>query len=104
MGNIRNNSTDHDLHDQVRRALAAHPELREAEIRVGTANGFVHLAGKVSSLSVYLLIERIVKDIPGIKSVINRIEAPGAPSPSRSIHLSPQKSEVLNPSTKESEK
>lgn len=58
-----------------------------SSLRVGVLNGIAHLAGTVPSLESYIAAAELVESIPGIRGVVNRIEAPGAPSPSRSIHL-----------------
>lgn len=81
------NPSDQELRQQVYQAIAANDQLRQCELRVGVANGFVHLGGKLSSPELYGYAEELVKNLAGVKGVINRIEAPGAPSPSRVIHL-----------------
>mgnify|MGYP001025899655 CR=1 FL=1 len=81
------NSSDKELRQQVYQAIAAIDQLRKCKLRVGVANGFVHLGGKLSSLDLYVQTEELVRNLAGVRGVINRIEAPGAPSPSRVIHL-----------------
>jgi osmotically-inducible protein OsmY len=58
-----------------------------ADIRVGVMNGFVHLGGRVDSLSERAAVEELASQVPGVRGVVNRIEAPGAPSPGREITL-----------------
>ena len=56
-------------------------------LKVGVLNGIVHLAGEVTSLDLWHTIERIAAETPGVRGVVNRITAPGAPPPSRKIDL-----------------
>lgn len=58
-----------------------------ADLRVGVLNGVAHLAGRVNSLEVRDAAEELAKKVRGIRGVANRIEAPGAPNPSRTINL-----------------
>lgn len=85
--NSERNPSDQELRQQVYQAIAANEQLRQCNLRVGVVSGFVHLGGKLSSLELYVYAEELVKNLAGVKGVINRIEAPGAPSPSRVIHL-----------------
>ncbi len=57
------------------------------DLRVGVLNSIAHLAGTVDSLSKRNKAEELAKNVIGIRGVVNRIEAPGAPSPSRSVDL-----------------
>jgi osmotically-inducible protein OsmY len=66
-------------------ATAARREL--LQLRVGVLNGIAHLAGSVPSMEIYQLAAEIAGSVPGIRGVANRIEAPGAPDPSRRIDL-----------------
>jgi len=56
-------------------------------LRVGVLNGIAHLAGKADSLVVRTAAEELAWHVPGLRGVVNRIEAPGAPSPAREINL-----------------
>ena len=56
-------------------------------LRVGVLNGIAHLAGKADSLAVRAAAEELAWQVPGLRGVVNRIEAPGAPSPAREINL-----------------
>ena len=56
-------------------------------LRIGVLNGIVHLAGQAPSLDIWNLAEQLAALIPGVRGVVNRIEAPGAPSPARTINL-----------------
>ena len=58
-----------------------------ANLRVGVLNGIVHLAGEVDSLDTWNMATELVCTVPGVRGVVNRIEAPGAPSPARTINL-----------------
>lgn len=56
-------------------------------LHVGVLNGVVHLAGKANSLIERAAAELLAVQTPGVRGVVNRIEAPGAPSPAREINL-----------------
>ena len=78
---------DDDLRAAVHAALAADERTAAAELRVGVLNGIVHLAGAVDSLARRAAAEEIALRIEEVRGVVNRIEAPGAPNPARTIHL-----------------
>jgi osmotically-inducible protein OsmY len=80
-------STDEDLRMAVVEALANHPHTAALHLRVGVMNAIVHLAGDVQALSDWHLAAEVAGGIVGIRGVVNRIAAPGAPSPGRIIHL-----------------
>lgn len=86
--------SDEQLRQSVLDALAANPQTNALEIRVGVLNAVVHLGGSVASLALWELAQKISTQVTGIRGVVNRIEAQGAPIPSRIIHLdlSPEKS------------
>ena len=58
-----------------------------AELRVGVLNGIAHLAGRVDTLAERDAAEKLAQRVDGVRGVVNRIEAPGAPSPARTINL-----------------
>lgn len=80
---------DEQLRAVILQALALDPRTLGLDIRVGVLGGFAHLAGKVPSLELRALAELIVSRVSGVRGVANRIEAPGAPSPARTVNLSP---------------
>jgi osmotically-inducible protein OsmY len=80
-------STDQTLREAVRRALAADALTMELDLRVGVLKAVVHLGGQAPSLGLWRRAETVAAGVPGVRGVVNRIEAPGAPSPSRTINL-----------------
>jgi hypothetical protein len=82
-------SPDEHIRLAVIAALSANERTAGLDLRVGVMNGIVHLAGSVPSLSLRQLAQDIISQAPGIRGVVNRIEAPGAPSPGRIINLDP---------------
>jgi len=54
---------------------------------VGVLNGIAHLAGCAPSTDVWAAAEQVTASIPGVRGIVNRIEAPGAPSPARTVNL-----------------
>ena len=79
---------DEDLREAVRTALAADPHLAPLDLRIGVLNAVVHLGGRAPSATLRDRAERLAAGVVGVRGVANRIEAPGAPSPMRTIELS----------------
>lgn len=80
-------SPDDELREAVNRALAADPGTAALEVRVGVLNAVVHLAGRVASEGLWHHVQAVAAGVAGVRGVVNRIEAPGAPSPSRTIDI-----------------
>jgi osmotically-inducible protein OsmY len=78
---------DEDLRAAILAEFMADSRIASSDLRVGVLNGIAHLAGKVDSLDRRRLAEEIAGQVPGVRGVVNRIEAPGAPSPARMINL-----------------
>lgn len=79
--------SDESLRAAILAALADDERTASAELRVGVQNGVAHLAGVASSLQVRAAAQELAGKPPGVRGVVNRIEAPGAPSPGREINL-----------------
>jgi osmotically-inducible protein OsmY len=77
--------------------LAAHPWTAALGLRVGVLNGIVHLAGSAPSEAVWTAAGVIAAQVAGARGVVNRIEAPGAPSPSREVNLDVEDEEREQP-------
>lgn len=80
-------SLDERLRAAILAVLATEVQTVGADLRVGVLNGIVHLAGSVDSLQKRNRAEELVNDMHGVRGVVNRIEAPGGPSPAREINL-----------------
>ena len=80
-------STDDLLRSDVLHTLADDTRTAALELRVGVLNAVVHLGGAAPSLDQWRLAESIVASVVGVRGVVNRIEAPGAPSPMRTIDI-----------------
>lgn len=78
---------DKRLREAVQRRLAAHAFRSFLSVRVGVLNGIVHLAGNAPTLEMRQKAAAVVRIIPGVRGVVNRIEAPGAPPPARPVDL-----------------
>ena len=89
MTNIFVQNSDKKLRAVILSRFAADDRTAYANLRVGVLNEIVHLAGMVASIETRILAAELAGEVPGIRGVVNRIEAPGAPSPSRIIHLTP---------------
>lgn len=87
--NVQSQDTDEKLRAAILSRLTADDRTAFANLRVGVLNGIAHLAGVVASIETRIRAAELAEDVPGIRGVVNRIEAPGAPSPSRTIHLKP---------------
>lgn len=80
-------SVDETLREEIIAALAADPWTKDIKVRVGVLNSIVHLAGRVDSLAKRTAAEEIALARQGVRWVVNRIEAPGAPDPTRTINI-----------------
>jgi osmotically-inducible protein OsmY len=78
---------DEKLRASILSILSVDSRTASANLRVGVLHGIAHLAGTVDSLLIRDAAEELVKSMDGIRGVVNRIEAPGAPSPSRAVNL-----------------
>lgn len=78
---------DESLRAAILAVLATDVQTVGADLRVGVLNGIVHLAGSVDSLAKRTRAEEIAEGVRGVRGVVNRIEAPGGPSPAREINL-----------------
>ncbi len=83
--------SDESLRTAILAIFAADSRTACADLRVGVLNRIVHLAGTVASLSERGAAEELAGQVDGIRGVVNRIEAPGAPSPAREINLTLKK-------------
>jgi osmotically-inducible protein OsmY len=79
--------SDESLRAAILALFAADSRTAPADLHVGVLNGIAHLAGAVDSLEVRAEAEVLAKYVHGVRGVVNRIEAPGAPKPSRRIDL-----------------
>lgn len=77
---------DEQLRAAILAVLAAEVHAAGPDLRVGVLNGIVHLAGSVDLLQKRTRAEELVYDVPGVRGVVNRIEAPGGPRPAREIN------------------
>lgn len=79
---------DRQLRDEVRQRLFQNEQTAPYGFRIGVLNAIVHLAGEAPSVDIWELAGKIVAQAPGVRGVVNRIAAPGAPEPARTIHIS----------------
>lgn len=84
---MANLSPDEQLRLDVLDILQSNGLHDASGVRVGVLDGIVHLAGEASSRTAWEAVEQIVSRVSGVRGVVNRIQAPGAPSPSRTIQL-----------------
>jgi osmotically-inducible protein OsmY len=80
-------TTDELLRELLLANLAASRTWSFIGVRVGVLHGIVHLAGDVPSLEVRRAAADLARQVPGVRGVVNRIDAPGAPRPNRTINL-----------------
>lgn len=80
-------SSDEKLRAAVLACFAVDKRITGENLHVGVSHGIVHLAGMVNSSSARQAAEELASGIHGVRGVVNRIEAPTAPNPSRTIHL-----------------
>ncbi len=79
--------SDEELRAAILTAFATDIHSAFANLRVGVLNGVAHLAGTAASLKIREKAEELSKNVGGLRGVVNRIEAPGAPSPARRIDI-----------------
>ncbi len=79
--------SDESLRTAILAELAIDERTASAELRVGVLNSIAHLAGSASTLVERAAAEDVAWRVDGVRGVVNRIEAPGAPSPARIINL-----------------
>ena len=79
--------SDEKVRDAILAEFTGNDRTAYVNLRVGVLNGIAHIAGVVPSLEIYLAAAKIAELVPGVRGVVNRIEAPGAPSPARMINL-----------------
>jgi len=78
---------DAALRTRILQALALDQRTALLELRVGVVSGIAHLAGQAPSVELWILAEQVVSGVAGVRGVVNRIEAPDAPSPARAVNL-----------------
>lgn len=61
----------------VKSAIAADPELKDAKINVGSTDGAVVLKGEIKTLAMRRKVDSIVKGVSGVKSVNNQLVVTG---------------------------
>ncbi|PKO02318.1 MAG: hypothetical protein CVU43_08480 [Chloroflexi bacterium HGW-Chloroflexi-5] len=81
------NKKDEKLREVILTDFVTDSLISSNNLRVGVLNGIAHLAGVVDSMVKRETAEKLAKQVVGIRGVVNRIEAPGAPSPSRAVNL-----------------
>ncbi|MBN1449569.1 MAG: BON domain-containing protein [Anaerolineales bacterium] len=82
--------SDDTLRKTILAKFAADERTAFANLRVGVLNGIAHLAGVVTALEIRIAAAELAEDVPGVRGIVNRIEAPGAPSPARIVNLNLQ--------------
>lgn len=89
-------TSDESLRAAVLAVLTADSRVASAHLRVGVLNGIAHLAGVVDSPARRAVAEELARQVPGVRGIVNRIEAPGAPSPARTVNLNLQAEKGMN--------
>lgn len=79
--------SDEHLYQAVRERLAADARIDSPSLRLGVLNGIVHLAGALPTVKARRTAAELAGSVPGVRGVVNRIDAPGAPPPARTINL-----------------
>ncbi len=87
MMNASIQNTDEKLRAAILSQFAADERTAYANLRVGVLNGIVHLAGRLASPEARAAAADLAASVPGVRGVVNRIEAPGAPRAARTVNL-----------------
>jgi osmotically-inducible protein OsmY len=90
MTKLQAQNIDEKLRAAILSRFAADKRTAYANLRVGVLNGIVHLAGVVNSTEMRILAAEMAEEVKGVRGVVNRIDAPGAPNPARSVDLNLQ--------------
>lgn len=90
MTNTPIQNTDEKLRAAILSRFAADDRTAFANLRVGALNGIAHLTGVAASIETRILAAELAEEVAGVRGVVNRIEAPGAPSPARTVNLNLQ--------------
>ncbi len=80
-------SADDGLRNSVLQALVADERTAALDLRVGVLNAVVHLGAGAPLSELRSRAEAVCDGVAGVRGVVNRIQAPGAPSPARTIHV-----------------
>ena len=80
-------SVDERLRAEVLQALSRDADMAPLNLRVGVLNAVVHLCGSAPGLALWERAGRVAGEIPGVRGVVNRVWAPEAPLPTRTIHI-----------------
>jgi len=84
---IPSSGSDDSLRIAILAKLSGDERTGHAQLRVGVLYGIAHLTGEVNTLIIRTAAEEIARQVEGVRGVVNRIAAPGAPSPAREINL-----------------
>jgi osmotically-inducible protein OsmY len=87
MTNTPIKNSDDKMRAVILSRFAADNRTAYANLRVGVLNGIAHLTGVVTSIETRILAAELAEEVTGVRGVVNRIEAPGAPSPARTVNL-----------------
>ena len=66
--------SDDFLNDTIRRKLASDALIKGGALDIDVKAGIVTISGKLETLKLKERTEKVVKKIPGVKSVVNKIE------------------------------
>ena len=69
-----NPTSDEILRKTLLALFAANDRTASVKLHVGVSNGFVHLAGVVSSIELRVVAAEIASEVAGVRGVVNRIE------------------------------
>ena len=66
--------SDDFLNDTIRRKLASDAQIKGGALEVDVKGGVVTITGKLETLKLKERTEKVIKKVPGVKSVVNKIE------------------------------
>lgn len=78
---------DERMRKAVLKSLAADDSSSFGGVRVGVLNGIVHLGGVAPTLEIRLKAVELAERVPNVRGIVNRIDAPGAPPPARTVNI-----------------
>lgn len=78
---------DETIRTAILQNIAIDHRINRLDLHVGVLHCIVHLSGRVDTIAIRRRLETMAKQVPGVRGVVNRIDAPGSPRPDRKINL-----------------
>lgn len=84
---MNESEADETIRTEILQNFALDHRINRFDLHVGVLHCIVHLSGSVDTIATRRRLENVAKQVPGVRGVVNRVEAPGSPRPDRKINL-----------------